>query len=174
MIDGFTIQPLTRRHERGRFSCGQVDLDRYLHELARKQDENDTTRVHVYASDTGEIAGYYTLSPLVFEVTGLPPALQRGRSHHVLVPATLLGRLAVDGRYRGRRLGSFLLSHAMRSAVQGSAIVASAVLVIDAKPEALDWYLRHGLEFERMPDMPLRLLLPMESIRAELNRSSAR
>ncbi len=172
MLDGFTIQPLTRRHDRARFSCGQADLDRYLHEIARKQDENDTTRVHVYASEIGEIAGYYTLSALVFEVTGLPPALQRGRSHHVLVPATLLGRLAVDQRYRGRRLGSFLLSHAMRSAAEGSAIVASAMLVIDAKPDALDWYLSHEIEFERMPDMPLRLLLPMESIRAELNRSS--
>ena len=62
----------------------------------------------------------------------------------------------------------------MRGAAQGSAIVASAMLVIDAKPEALDWYLSHELEFERMPDMPLRLLLPMESIRAELGRSSLR
>lgn len=77
-------------------------------------------------------------------------------------------------RYRGRRLGSFLLSHAMRSAVEGSAIVASAMLVVDAKPEALNWYLSHEIEFERMPDMPLRLLLPMESIRAELNRSNSR
>ncbi len=170
MLDGFTFQPLTRRHDRGRFSCGQPDLDRYLRELARRQDENDTTRVHVYANDAGEIAGYYALSALAFEVTGLPPALQRGRSQYVQVPGTLLGRLAVDQHYRGRRLGSFLLSHAMRSAVQGSEIVASALLVVDAKPEALDWYLSHGIEFERMPGMPSRLLLPMESIRDELDR----
>lgn len=170
MLEGFAVQPLAAHHDREQFSCGQDELDRFIRQLARKQNANDSTRVHVYANDSGEIAGYYTLSALTLELDGLPPALQRGRSQYLPVPATLLGRLAIDRRYSGKRLGTLLLSNAMRTAFEASRTVASAFLVIDAKPSALDWYLRQPIEFDRMPGDALRLLIPMSAIGRELAR----
>lgn len=123
--------------------------------------------MHVYASNEGEIAGYYTLSALSLELTGLPAEMQRGRPG-LPVPATLLGRFARDLRYAGTGVGPFLLSHAMRNAYESSRSVASAFLVIDSKPNALDWYLRQA-EFEALPSDPLRLILPISTI-AELLR----
>lgn len=121
----------------------------------------------MYASDEGEIAGYYTVSALSLELTQLPEELQRGRPRFP-VPATLLGRLARDIRYARSGVGPFLLSHAMRNAYESSRNVASAFLVIDSKPDALDWYLRQA-EFETLPSNPLRLVLPI-SVIADLLR----
>ncbi len=116
----------------------------------------------MYVSDEGEIAGYYTLSALSLELTGLPEELQRGRPR-LPVPATLLGRLARDLRYTRAGLGPFLLSDAMRNAHDASQTVASAFLVVDSKPNAVDWYLCQA-EFEALPSDPLRLVLPFSAI----------
>jgi GNAT superfamily N-acetyltransferase len=169
VLEGFTIQPLARHHDRGRFACGNDELDTYLKQFARKQDENNTTRLHVYANAEGEIAGYYTLSAMSIELTGLPDAMQRGRSH-LPVPATLLGRLARHEKYKAGGLGPFLLSHASRDAFEASRTVASAFLVVDSKPHAVKFYVQAG--FVPCPWDDMRLVLPMETIGRELSRLS--
>jgi GNAT superfamily N-acetyltransferase len=170
-LDGFEIGPLTERHQRGRFSCGHDTgaeaLNTYLKKLARKQNETDTTRVHLYANNDGIIAGYYTLSPLVLELSGLPADLQRGRPSKMGVGATLLGKLAVAEEFQRRRVGEFLLFHAIKNALEARKIVSSALLVIDSKPSALGWYLKQSAGFMQMPDEPLRLLLPFNQFPAE-------
>jgi hypothetical protein len=169
-LDGFIIGPLTSKHQRGRFSCGKDEgaeaPNKYLKTQARKQDGTDTTRLHLYANDDGIIAGYYTLSPLVLELYGLPVDLQRGRPSKMGVGATLLGKLAVAEEFQGRRVGEFLLFHAIKSALEARKNVSSALLVVDSKPSALDWYLKQSAGFIQMPDEPLRLLLPFNQFPA--------
>ena len=65
------------------------------------------------ANDDGIIAGYYTLSPLVLELRGLPIDLQRVRPSQLGVGATLLGKLAVAEEFQRRRVGEFLLGRAL-------------------------------------------------------------
>jgi predicted GNAT family N-acyltransferase len=62
-----------------------------------------------------------------------PTEIAKKLQRYPLIPATLLGRLAVDERHHGKGLGQFLLMDALRSMVQSVQIAAAAV-VVDAIP----------------------------------------
>ncbi len=167
--DGFHLQLLAPHHLRDRFHCRAQSLNVFLRTSARKQHENRTTRVHVLADRTGAIAGFFTLSACTLELTGLPDAFRRGRPTFP-VPATLLGRFAVDERYEGQGLGRKLLSHALREAHTPSATVASAFVVLDvaldASPGATKLYASVG--FVSLPSNPRRMILRMDDIARSL------
>ena len=82
------------------------------------------------------------------------------------IPATLIGRLAVDDSYGGKRLGEKLLLHALRRSFEFSTQVASFAVVVDAISEqAKSFYLKYG--FTELPGVTNRLFLPMTLV-AEL------
>ena len=55
------------------------------------------------------IGGYYTLSSTTVQLGELPANTAKRLPRYPLIPATLLGRLAVDNRCQGRGFGRFLL-----------------------------------------------------------------
>ncbi|MGH7727902.1 MAG: hypothetical protein ACREM2_03805 [Vulcanimicrobiaceae bacterium] len=135
MLDGFALEPLSRRHRRDAFRCASASLNDFIRKRAKGQDAGDTTRVHVYADASGRIAGFFTLSAHMLDLTGLPDSLRRGRPQ-LAVPATLLGRFAVDDEFVGGGLGRYLLGRALRTACEASALVASAVVALDLANDA--------------------------------------
>lgn len=107
--------------------------------------------------------GYYTLSALGVDVAAWPDDVAPTPPRSPAVPATLLGRLAVDRRLRGQGMGEYLLIDALRRALEASRQVASAAIVVDAKDDAaLAFCRRH--EFIPFADQPSRLFLPMAMI----------
>lgn len=109
----------------------------------------------------GVIAGYYTLSATGVKLTELPADVTRKLPKYPLVPATLLGRLAVDKTHQGRGYGRFLLADALLRAVRSE--IASFAIIVDAKDEAARrFYERES--FLPFPDQPLRLFRPMADI----------
>jgi GNAT superfamily N-acetyltransferase len=74
----------------------------------------------------------------------------------------LIDRLAVDRRYRGQRLGEFLLFDALRRALEVSHESAAFAVEVDAYPSAIPFYTRYG--FTPFLDQPGRLYLPMKQI----------
>lgn len=80
------------------------------------------------------------------------------------LPATLLGRLARDLKYRGQNVGDLLLYDAIELVVRASAQIATIGLVVDAENDgAFRFYERHG--FERFTTTPRRLILRLETMR---------
>jgi GNAT superfamily N-acetyltransferase len=78
------------------------------------------------------------------------------------VPATRLGRLAVDRRQRGNGYGRFLLADALHRAARSE--IASFAVLVDAKDDdARRFYERES--FLPLPDQPMRLFRPMADIR---------
>ena len=93
----------------------------------------------------------------------LPDATRKRLPRYPLVPATLLGRLAVDQAFRGRGLGERLLIDTLRQSLIASRTVASVAVIVDAKDaRGSAFYVRYG--FIALPDQPLRLFLPMKTI----------
>lgn len=106
----------------------------------------------------GIIAAYYTLGASSVPVAHLPEAETRRLPRYPVLPATLIGRLAVDGRYRGRSIGSALIVDALQRSV--SAAPASFTLLVDAKDDgAAAFYRKHG--FIPLAGRPLSLFLPV-------------
>lgn len=136
-------------------------LDRYFRIQAGQDARKNMAAPFVLVLPDGTIAGYYTLSSTAVKVDDLPAATVRKLPRYPLVPATLLGRLAVDQRQQGRGYGRFLLADALFRAV--SSEIASFAVIVDAKDEnARRFYQRES--FLPFPDQPLRLFRPMADI----------
>lgn len=162
----FVVESLGSRHDRSAFSSGVSALDHYFRAQAGQDSRRRLASVVVLLdAETGGIAGFYTLSALQIDTVSLPPDLAKRLPRRPL-PATLLGRLAVDSRYQGQGLGGRMLFHALARAYDASALVAAIGVVVDAKDEgARAFYERYG--FARFVDDEFRLFIPMQSI-AEL------
>lgn len=164
LVPGLKIEVLDRkRHDRASFTCGVSVLDAYLRRQAAQDMEKHASVVYVAVVEPPSIAGYYTLSQFSIDFVHLPDALARRIPRYPVVPATLLGRLAVASALRGRGLGEILLFDALNRSLLQSAHIASAGVVVDAKDEkAATFYRRYG--FTSILDAGQRLFLPMKSI----------
>ncbi len=154
------IEPLGVEHDRSAFSCGDDALDRYLREHAGQDLRRHLSTVFVLFDVTnGSVAGYYTLSACEVDPTGLPRDIAK-RLPRRPMPATLIGRLAVDLGYRGRRLGKGLLADALIRASAASRDIGAMAVIVDAKDDRARGFYEH-FGFRRFEDNPYRLFLPM-------------
>jgi len=158
-----SIRPLGKKHDRAAFSCGVEALDKYLRVQAGQDQRKGLARVFVAeAQERGTVAGFYTLSTISVDVGALPAELSE-RIPYSDVPAALIGRLAVDRRYQGQRLGEHLLIDALKRIVDISQTMAILAVVVDAKEGAVSFYRKYG--FIPFPNRPDRLFLPVATAR---------
>ena len=159
----FLIELLGPNHDRAAFSCGVEALDTYLYQQAAQDLKKGVAIPFVITPDGKTIAGYYTLSQYAVQLDYVPPEVAKRLPKYPVVPATLLGRLAVATAFRGRGLGETLLMDALYRALQHSRELASAGVVVDAKDTAaLAFYRKYG--FLDFPKVERRLFLPMGTL----------
>jgi ribosomal protein S18 acetylase RimI-like enzyme len=159
------FEPLGPAHDRGNFSCGIPALDTYLQKQSGQDVRRRVAVTFVATTDGKIIAGYYTLSQFSVELGALPEALARKLPKYPFVPATLIGRLAVNTAFRGQGVGEMLLMDALHRSLAGSRQVASAAVIVDAKDEkAVAFYRKYG--FLELPNISGRLFLPMATVEA--------
>jgi GNAT superfamily N-acetyltransferase len=161
----WSIEPLSARHDRKSFSCGKDPLDRYIKEQAGQDIRRYLASAFVAVDDPSDvaIAGYFTMSAFGINPGDLPAAVAKRLPKYSLLPAVLIGRLAVDQRWQGRNLGRVLLIDALRKAYDRLDTIASAFVVVDALDEdAAGFYRKFG--FLDFPEPIGRLFLPMQSV----------
>jgi GNAT superfamily N-acetyltransferase len=163
-------EALTRLHDREGFDCGVPALNEYLRRYARQNHDTGgaKTFVAVAPESPAIILGYYTIGPAAIAFAKTPAAVTRKLGRYE-VPVFRLGRLAVSRSVQGRGLGGDLLLAAGERALAVAQEVGGVALAIDAKDErAAAWYERFGA----LPllDDPLKLVLPLDTIRATLPR----
>jgi predicted GNAT family N-acyltransferase len=157
----FTIERLKKSHRREDFSCGDDALDRYIRQQAgQDQKKNVAATLVLIDLDSGAIAGYYTLSMNCVLLKDLPEDIRKHLPRYPDIPAALLGRLAVDSRYKGRGLGEHLLMDAMKRCLDSE--IAVFCLIVDAYEDAVKFYASYG--FIELPGHANRLFLPMKTI----------
>ena len=160
MTAPYTIEPLDKRHDREAFDCEEDSLNEFLKKFARQNDEKGLGRTFV-AVKPGEpaVIGYYTLATGAVSFENVPEKLPR-----YPVPIAHIGRLAVDKKAKGQRLGEFLLLDAFRRIAQiADQIGIYAVEVHALNETAKSFYLKYG--FGPLLDDPLHLYLSMKAIR---------
>lgn len=110
----------------------------------------------------GTIAGYYTLSSTSVQLSELPESTLRKLPKYPRVPATLLGRLAVDWRLQGKGYGRFPLADALYRAARSE--IAPFALIVEAFDDsARRFYERES--FLPFPEQPLKLFRAMADIK---------
>jgi GNAT superfamily N-acetyltransferase len=151
------------RHDRTSFDCGVPALNVYLQRQAAQDVEKRAAVVYAAVIEPPAIAGYYTLSQFSIDFVQLPEILAKRLARYPVVPATLLGRLAVASEWQGQKLGKAMLYDALQRSLAQSVHIASAGVVVDAKDEnATAFYQRYG--FSSVLGAEHRLILHMKDI----------
>jgi GNAT superfamily N-acetyltransferase len=160
------VEPLGKHHNRKDFSCGHDLLDRYLKEQASQDARRLVAAPFILLNETDltTILGYYTLSSFGIDLRDLPEDIVKRLPAYPVVPVTLLGRLAIDHRYKGKGAGEFLLVDALQRAFTQSSQIAATAVVVDAIDDQAAGFYRH-FGFIDFPDKPGRLFLPIKTIR---------
>lgn len=160
----FRFEPLGKHHDRTAFRCGVEALDRYLREQAGQDQRRSIAAIQLLIdTDNEAIAGYYSLSATYIRITDLPESLRRKFPRYGELPATLLGRLALDQAYQDQGLGDSLVLDSLHRALRNSAEIAAMVVVVDPKDDAASrFYRQYG--FEPHAGGGDRLFLPMAQI----------
>lgn len=157
------IEGLNRNHDRARFDCGVVELNRYLKRIARQHLEKGISRTFVVIDDSKptEILGFFTLAACEVKSEILPEEFAKKYPRNV--PVTKLARLAVDRRSQYQGLGSHMIMNAMEKVVAVSKNLGFVGFFVDAEDENVsEYYKRFG--FIPLPDTPLKLFLPLKTI----------
>ncbi len=164
MADKLCVSVLSGEFEKQSFHCGEPSLDNYLQRTAGQDSRRQLSVCYVLHRQTSaEVMGFYTLSSFAIMAEELPEPYRR-KLPYPRIPATLLGRLAVDLTHQGKKLGEFLLMDALQRSLASAAEIGSHGVVVDCLHEkAAQFYA--GYEFEPLQSgSHQRLLLPMKKV----------
>jgi GNAT superfamily N-acetyltransferase len=157
-IEPLSLQPptaLTATHLVTEFDCGVESLNEWLDKRAWKNQVLGVSRTFVITN--GEfVIGYYCLSTAAIDRIELPKPRQRNMPDPI--PAILIGRLAVDLRYQGQKIGLSLLQDAICRIITASQSIGIAYILVHALDDvAKRFYELNG--FVAIPEQPLTLFL---------------
>jgi GNAT superfamily N-acetyltransferase len=134
------IRPLARDDDRGGFSCGQADLDRFFEHYAGQNQFKLHLAVTYVAVVEARIVGFATVAASSLERASIPGSRMRRRLPGYPLPVLRLARLGVDTRVQGLGIGKALLGYVLGLAVEQRDRLGCVGVVTDAKPEALSFY----------------------------------
>lgn len=109
-------EPLNSKHNKSDFSCGKELLDGYLHRQANQDIKRKLSTCFVINDEEkNQVKGYYTLSSCGISLEMIPENIQKQLpKSYKYIPAILLGRLAIDNKYKGQGIGKLILIDALK------------------------------------------------------------
>src|SRR5664279_456267 len=154
---------LATTHAKAKFTCGKVMLDNYIQKQAKQDIKAKVSVCFVLSDDDKEIKGYYTLSNGSIPRSQLPESIIKQLPRYKDLPITLLGRLAIDNKFKRQKLGTLILLDALKRSfdISSSSVASMAVIVDPIDQEATDFYTKFGFILLRDSG---RMFLPMGTI----------
>ncbi|HEY9722475.1 MAG TPA: GNAT family N-acetyltransferase [Oscillatoriaceae cyanobacterium] len=166
------IRPLRPEDDRTAFTCGDADLDRFFHKYAGQNQFKHHIGTTYVAVEAGTIWGYATVSAGHIEIEHLPERLAKRLPRYPL-PVLRLARLAVGKDAQGKGIGGALLFAVFKLALAQADNAGCVGVVVDAKPQAVDWYSRFGFAPLQVLEggsaarpRPREMFLPLNTIQA--------
>ena len=160
----FITVPLNTAHNRNDFDCGNAMLNNYLQQQARQDVKRNLAACFVLPDDSNNIKGFYTLSSAGIQKDLLPEDLKKKLPlTYINLPATLLGRLAVNKVIARQGIGELILIDALKRSYYTSLqnIASMAVIVDPVDENAVKFYQKYG--FILLPDSG-KMFIPMKTI----------
>ncbi|CAM3805251.1 GNAT family N-acetyltransferase [Avibacterium endocarditidis] len=148
---------LTHNHHLDLFDCGEDSLNRWLRHNAVKNQQSQASRTFVICKEN-VVIGFYALAAGSITHEFAPGSLRRNMPKPI--PVIVLGRLAIDVKYQGKKLGAALLKDAvLRAKVVSEQVGVRALLVHALNKQARQFYLHYGFQPSPIDDMLLMLKL---------------
>lgn len=171
----FLIEPFDpNKHDRTAFSCGIEQVDNYFQRTANKLAKADHVRLYVMVAPDGALIGFYSINAHAVHYSELPSKYTRARPSHGNIPAAYISMIGRDQRFRGHGHGSDLLVDALKRIAQAADALGIAVVMLDVldcgdqERVARRKALYEGFGFTPLSSNPLRMFLPLATVRALL------
>jgi GNAT superfamily N-acetyltransferase len=156
-------QPLAANHRLADFDCGEPVLDEWLKRRAMNNPMSGASRTFVVADKEGRVYGFYALAAGAVSHLEATGAVRRNMPDPV--PVMVLGRLAVDMKAQGMKLGGAMLQDAVNRAVTVSQNTGVRALLVHALHDrARHFYEHYG--FQVSPHHPMTLMMRLTSVKA--------
>lgn len=168
------IRALSEGDDRSRFASGHAELDDFFRRYAGQNQFRHHIGVTYVAvqeqagAEADAILGFVTVAPATLDADALP----NGKPMPPYpIPVLRLARLATDHAVRGLGIGRALLRFAFELAERQRDEVGCAGILVDAKPESVEFYETYG--FIRLDTLageilsaprPVAMYLPLGSV----------
>lgn len=153
-------QPLAPTHLLNDFECGEHTLDDWLKRRAMSNQLSGASRTFVVVDESGRVWGYYVMAAGAISHQLATSAIRRNMPDPV--PVMVLGRLAVDRRAQGIKLGTAMLQDAVKRALVVSQNTGVRALLVHAlNDRAKQFYEHYG--FQESPQHTMTLMLRLNS-----------
>ena len=153
-------QPLAATHLLGDFECGEPALDEWLKRRAMNNQASGASRTFVVVGEENRVLGFYAMAAGAVAHQMATSSIRRNMPDPV--PVMVLGRLAVDRRAQGIKLGAAMLQDAVNRAITVSQNTGVRALLVHALHEqAKRFYTHYG--FQESPQHPMTLMLRLHS-----------
>jgi len=156
----FVTEPLDASHDRSAFRSGSEPLDRYLQERASQDVRRRVAGCFVALDQDKKIVGFYTLAASSVALDVLPEGMAKRLPRYPVVPAMLIGRLAVGLDHHGQGLGSALIADAVTRTDRLG--IGAFALLVDAKDDRARAFCEAN-GFVSLPGEERRLCVPIET-----------
>lgn len=162
-MDEFLTEPLNSNHKKPEFDCENEQLNHYLHKQAKQDVKRKLAACFILADSENNISGFYTLSNAGISRELIPENIKKRLPlTYSVIPVTLLGRLAVSEKMKGKGIGKLLLIDALKRSNKVSGFVGSMAVVVDPIDESAEkFYLKY--QFVKLPGSG-KMFLPMKTI----------
>jgi hypothetical protein len=165
-VAGWRIELLGDRHECADFDCGNRELSAWLRSHASQFRARNLAQTYVLVEPgKSAVHGYYSVSVSSVSFEEAPDSKPwKKLPRRIPIPVALIGKLALDRRVQGQKLGGVLFADAVRRIVEIAEEIGIQSIVVDAIDEqAKAFYLRFGCV--AAADQSSRLFYSVEAAR---------
>ncbi|MBQ0758425.1 MAG: GNAT superfamily N-acetyltransferase [Zhongshania sp.] len=156
---------LRAEHHTSGFCCGNGTLDDWLTKRALKNQNSGASKTFVICESDSTVIGFYALATGSVERSLATSSLSRQMPDPI--PVIILGRLAVDEKFKGRNLGASLLKDAiLRTLFIADSVGVRGLLVHAISEDAKRFYLKYG--FKESPMDAMTLMISVASLKQHL------
>lgn len=147
-FEGMRLVRLNEEYTFKPFDCGNHDLNLFLFDDSKTYLKNRLSVTYILENDK-ETIGYFSVSNDKLSIADTTKAkwrrIKRLFSHNMHrkdYPAVKIGRLAIDKRYQGSRIGSDILNF-IKCMFKENNRTGCAFITVDALPAALTFYIKN-------------------------------
>ncbi len=159
--------PIAATHDTASFDCGNSTLNDWLQRRSLKNESSGASRTFVVCED-GTVIGYYSLA--VGAIAREEASGKVRRNMPDPIPVMVLGRLAVDNNWQGKKIGIGML----KDAIQRTIIVAEQsgvrALLVHALSDKVRCYYQYW-GFHRSPANDMTLMITLNEARRAISVS---
>ena len=141
------VRRLEANDNRTSFHCGNIELDRFFQRYAGQNQFRHHIGTSYIAVLDQQITGFVTVSMGELTTENITRALRKRLPAYPL-PVLRIARLAVDLNFQKQGIGKLLLKAMLELALDLRDQVGCTGVVVDAKPDSVDFY--NQLGFSRL------------------------